>query len=274
MAKCKRCNIENKNKKRVFICDICKSCETCGGYKGSLKAKKCKSCQSKSVDYRKKLSLSCKGKTSWSKGLTKDRHSSLKSMADKKKNMTPWNKDLTKNDHESIMKLSLLKTGKSLSQETKDKIGKANRGKSHPVSDSTKQKIREKLITRIENGEINGSPKCSIYEYKGYKVQGRSELKWIKEHYESITQNKKKGIDTPYGYYFPDFETKDYYIEVKSRYTYNMMLNKSQFEKIKFVSTVHKPVRLYIDDGNEWEIIDAGVNWAQQIVDKKEKESE
>ena len=272
MAKCKRCNTEDKNKTRTFICAKCKSCEVCGGYKGSPKAKRCKSCQSKDNEYRKKLSLSRKGKPSWSKGLNKESHASLERMSNKKKNKDPWNKGLTKNDHESLMKLSKTKMGTKLTDETKDKIGKANTGKSHPMTDATKQKIREKLNKRIEAGEINGSPKSSIYDYKGYKVQGRSELKWIKENYHLISQSKKKGINTPYGYYFPDFETKDYYVEVKSRYTYELMLNKPQFKKIKFVSDTYKPVKLYIDDGNTWEIIHAGIEWVQKIVDQEEED--
>lgn len=272
MAKCKRCNVEDKSKTRTFICVKCKSCQECGGYKGSPKAKRCKSCQSKDKEYRKKLSELAKGKSSWAKGLTKETHSSLKSMSDKKKGLDPWNKGLTKNDDVRIMKLAEAKVGVQLTDEVKEKIGKANKGKSHPITDEAKQKIREKLIKRINAGKINGSPKCSIYEYNGYKVQGRSELKWIKQYYDLIIENKKKGIETPFGFYFPDFETEDYYVEVKSRYTYELMLNKPQFEKIKFVSNNYKPVKLFIDDGNEWDIIDAGVEWAQSIVDKKESE--
>jgi hypothetical protein len=262
MAKCKRCNTENKNKNRAFICEKCKSCEVCGGYKGSLKAKKCKSCQSKDKEYRKKLSESCKGTSSWAKGLTKKTHASLKSMSNKKKNKSPWNKGLTKSDDDRIAKLAEAKIGTQLTNEIKEKISKSNKGNSYPITDEVKQKIRKKLIERINSGEINGAPKCSIYEYNGYKVQGKSELRWIKQYYNSIIKDSKKGIKTPFGLYFPDFETKDFYVEVKSRYTYNLMLNKPQFEKIKFVSSNYKPVRLFIDDGNKWDIIDTSVEWS------------
>ena len=70
-----------------------------------------------------------------------------------------------------------------------------------------------------------------------------------------MVKDKKQAIKTPYGHYFPDFETKDYYVEVKSRYTYNLMLEKPQYEKIKYVSKTHKLVKIYIDDGKSWEVI-------------------
>jgi hypothetical protein len=256
MASCKRCNKEDKNKKRVFVCDECKACKTCGGYKASPKAKQCMNCNSKDESYRKNLSESCKGKKSWSKGFTKETHPALKSISDKKKGKPSWNKGLTKHDHPSIMIISEKKVGNKLTEKTKEKISEAKRGKrGHPTTEETKEKLRNKLIERIKRGEINGSPKCSIYEYKDHKVQGRSELKWIKENYDKVVKRKKEGINTPHGYYFPDFETESYYVEIKSRYTYNLMLNKKQFEKIKYVSKSHKQVKIFIDEGKEWTVV-------------------
>jgi hypothetical protein len=240
-------------------------CE-CGNKKTKPSYKRCGECFKKyrtSAEYKDNMSKACKGKSSWCKGLTKETSESLQKTSEAMKNKTPWNKGkrLTEEQKEKYTGRQPWNKGKKMSKEFCEK----QKGRKH--TDETKEKIRNKLLERINHGEINGSPKCKIYTFKGIKVQGRSELKWIKENYDKVINTKKKAVKTPLGVYFPDFETEEAYIEVKSSWTYEKMLeeknkNNSQYKKIQYVSKHIKPVKIYID---------AGVDWAMKISDKNGK---
>lgn len=90
--------------------------------------------------------------------------------------------------------------------------------------------------------------KSKFYKINDINCQGTSEKYYIEK---LIEENKKlpkkpKGINTPHGFYFPDFEYPDYYVEIKSPYTYNVLLKPGniQYLKIKWVATHIKPIKI------------------------------
>ena len=254
MANCKICKHHNPEKMRVFICMSCKekliTCPNCKSKK-SEKAKMCQTCTFASPEYRQKMSKACSGKENPFKG-KKWTEAQKKKLAGR----SPWNKGitLTKEQKKNYKGRRPWNKGITLTKEQKKNY------KYKGTSEKTKEIIREKLLKRIERGEINGSPKCKIYTFNGITVQGRSELKWITENFYRVITDKKKAVKTPFGLYFPDFETKTAYIEIKSRYTYERMLDKadkptSQHRKIVYVNKNIKPVKIYIDEGKTWTTI-------------------
>jgi hypothetical protein len=108
--------------------------------------------------------------------------------------------------------------------------------------------------------------KVKFYKYLGLKCQGRKELRFLKEcvRYKRPIPTKAKRILTPYGYYTPDFEYPDRYIEVKCLGTFKVCLgliaykgltkiSDKQFKKIKWVAKHKKPLEFVIYVGrNEY----------------------
>lgn len=90
--------------------------------------------------------------------------------------------------------------------------------------------------------------KCKFFQVANIRCQGTSEKYYI----EYLVKNnlllpiKPRGISTPLGYYFPDFEFEDYYVEIKSPYTYEVLKkeNNIQYLKIKWVANNFKPIKI------------------------------
>jgi len=93
-----------------------------------------------------------------------------------------------------------------------------------------------------------------IYTVCGLKCQGNAEKNYIEYLFNNkfILPTKPKGIKTSLGFYFPDFEFEDRFIEIKSDYTYSLLFttNQKQLEKIKEVSKL-KPVEIIIFQKNK-----------------------
>jgi len=101
--------------------------------------------------------------------------------------------------------------------------------------------------------------KVRFYLYEGLKCQGRKELRFLKEcvRYNRPLPIKPKRIKTPYGYYTPDFEYPECYIEVKCLGTFCVCLGQisyknlskvsdKQFKKIKWVAKNIRPVKIVV----------------------------
>jgi len=283
MANCKRCNTEDSNKTRVFICESCKikecTCPVCGGKKSKAKYKLCTKCLREDKDYRNALSKALKGKEPWSKGLSKDTDKRIAKMGNLKKGVP-----LSKNHKSKISKtLKENKThigvnnpfyGKTHSNSLKEKWSKKRKGKNIHTEES-KKKLREGLLKRYENGEIYSQPRSSWYEYKGIKCQGKSELKWLKENF-NLVENSRLHFKTPYGLYIGDFKIKDTLIEIKSLYTFNRMIEKeNQIKKILWVNKYIIPVEFAVDHKNKFHTFkcgDEGVDWAMKKSKEIDKE--
>jgi hypothetical protein len=112
--------------------------------------------------------------------------------------------------------------------------------------------------------------KIKFYCYEGLKCQGKKELRFLKEciRYKKPLPSKPKRIKTPYGYYTPDFEYKDKFIEIKSLGTFKVCLgyesykkigkpSDKQFRKIKWVAKYVKPINIIVYVGrNEYKLIE------------------
>lgn len=88
------------------------------------------------------------------------------------------------------------------------------------------------------------------------KCQGSSEKSYIEyliENNLAIPNKVKHKVDTSYGMYFPDFEFEDRYIEIKSTYTYKLLLTKNlkQYNKILETAKNIKPVEIIIINSKE-----------------------
>lgn len=101
--------------------------------------------------------------------------------------------------------------------------------------------------------------KVKFYKFAGLKAQGKKELRYIKEciRYKREMPTKPKRIETPFGFYTPDFEQTTRFIEIKSLHTFKVSMGEEsykglgetsnkQFEKIKWVSQNVKPIEIII----------------------------
>lgn len=122
------------------------------------------------------------------------------------------------------------------------------KGVKRNYSEEHKNNIRKHLKRLNEKGFENKGGRCKWYEYKGLKVQGRYELYFIMTSKLNLT--KPTRIKTPYGFYTPDFEAEDFYIEIKSTYTFKICRKTNQFKKIKWVNDNIKKVKIKIIQEN------------------------
>lgn len=135
---------------------------------------------------------------------------------------TPWNKGLTK---ETSLKVALIG----------EKLQTSNKGKSHPQSKNTREKISLSMKKRGYGGIRQGSGRGKKGWYKGYWCDSSWELAFViynLEHGVKIYRNTEYFL---YEYknqtkkYYPDFKYDNgAYVEIKGYYT-------KQFEnKVRF----------------------------------------
>lgn len=135
-------------------------------------------------------------------------------------------------------------------------------GKKLPEHIRNNMKIAQiKLLKSGKRKQTGGV--CKTYYVNGIKCQGTYEKKYIEYllNNKNILPKNTKYIITPLGGYYPDFEYDDKYIEVKSDYTYDVLIgNKKsrwtnkfstlQLNKIKWVNENIKPVEIVVVDKN------------------------
>ncbi len=118
---------------------------------------------------------------------------------------------------------------------------------------------KEARINRLINNEANR--KTKIYTISEFKCQGTCELRYLLKQMEEDNppscKGKPRGIKTPYGFYFPDFEYDSHYVEIKSKYTYSKFINRlsydgitenKQYDKVLWVSQNIKPVHVIVEE--------------------------
>ena len=148
-------------------------------------------------------------------------------------------------------------------KEVGEKVSKANKGKTpwnKGLTQETDERVAKTVLTKSLNPlSVQGG--CKYYETPIGKVQGTYELAYV----TSLLKNKKeipvahpKGIKTPFGTYMPDFEYGDRLVEIKSKFTYLIMMgaNKgydkkysiAQWNKLKWVNDNIKPVEILIGE--------------------------
>lgn len=152
--------------------------------------------------------------------------------------------------------ISKTNKGKVRSQESKSKQSLSNTGKKQSIETKIKRaKTRESKAAR---GESLGL-KSKFYKVGDFMCQGKSEKAYIENLYaNNLPLPLKRGsfVETPFGVYHPDFEFEDYFVEIKSQYTYKIylgeinnidgVLSKNQKEKLEWTSNNIKEVKLII----------------------------
>jgi hypothetical protein len=102
---------------------------------------------------------------------------------------------------------------------------------------------------------------CKNYIINGLECQGTYEKFYLEKLIENneILPKNSIPIETPYGVYYPDFTFENRLVEIKSDYTYDVLLGikesrftrqKSlrQYEKIKWVNSNVKEVDILVVD--------------------------
>lgn len=121
------------------------------------------------------------------------------------------------------------------------------------------KKGQRKLVDSGKRKQSGGV--CKQFIVNRLKCNGTYEKKYIEYLLENdlVLPKNCKYIITPYGGYYPDFEKTDEYIEIKSQYTYEVLIGKKknrwtneystkQYNKIKWVNEKIKPVKIIIVD--------------------------
>lgn len=138
---------------------------------------------------------------------------------------------------------TITKTGVSLSQKTKDNM-------------KTAQQKLAKSGNRKQTGGV-----CKNFTINGLTCQGTYEKFYIDKLINDGVKLPKEGesIVTPYGVYYPDFSFEDKLVEIKSDYTYDVLvgikisrftkkIETKQYEKIKWVNENVKPIQILVVD--------------------------
>jgi hypothetical protein len=151
-------------------------------------------------------------------------------------------------------------------QDYKDRLKKILSEKNWSKRDDAKE-IKEKQVkSRIKNnGGIysKGPGRCKEFEVSGLKCYGTFEKKYIEiliSRGMDVPKKPDSSISTEYGSYTPDFEFKDFYVEVKSPFTYDVLMgrasyskerdsNPDQLKKMIYVSKNVKKIMICIVDG-------------------------
>lgn len=119
-----------------------------------------------------------------------------------------------------------------------------NAGRKH-FSKEERQRMRQHMIKVNNQGFENKGGKCKWYEYKGIKCQGRYELCFLIQNFDRILGRGKR-IKTPYGWYTPDFDLGDYFVEIKSTFTLKTSRKSGQLKRIKWTSKNIKRVQIKV----------------------------
>ena len=138
---------------------------------------------------------------------------------------------------------SVYRTGKKLPQKIKDNMTIA-------------QQVLAKSGKRKQTGGV-----CKTYYVNGLKRQGTYEKFYLEKLIIDGVDlpNESELIITPFGVYYPDFSFEDKLIEIKSDYTYDVLIGvkvsrftkkieTKQYEKIKWVNKNVKPIEILVVD--------------------------
>jgi transposase len=140
-------------------------------------------------------------------------------------------------------------------------------GKKLPKKVKENMKIAQQKLSQSGKRKQTGGI-CKTFMINGLRCQGTYEKFYIEKLInEKITCPKNcESIITPFGVYYPDFLYEDRLIEIKSDYTFNILIGekKSRFTKqyetkqllkLKWVNENIKPVEILVVDKRNNEII-------------------
>ena len=184
--------------------------------------------------HAKHLSIKAKGligEANRGRRITKE-HKQI--ISDANKGKSSWNKGKTVLDY-------------SLEHRQHMSEGAFRRG-SH-ITEIGRLKLSRLQSSRIEEGKV--FTHCNIGQVCGVNYRSSCEkiyLDRLVAAAELLPTNAKK-IETPIGYYTPDFEFSDRYIEVKSPLTLHLFEGSKQQQKVVWVTNNMKPVEIVLISG-------------------------
>lgn len=123
----------------------------------------------------------------------------------------------------------------------------STKGKKLNISDEDREARRQRAIKVNTKGFENKGGRCKFYNIDGITLQGRYELYYYLYNNKLPTKPKLQ-IKTPYGWYRPDFEYQDCYIEIKSTYTIKTATKSGQLRKIAWISKNIQRVKIIVLD--------------------------
>lgn len=216
----------------------------------------CKSCTNTSEDRCKKLS---KARKRYLKNLSPiEKEDQVNKMKNSLKEI--WSNKSNAEMDEWRKKVSETTNLRCQDEEYLKKLSKSIK-KTHWSKSENKDEILSKIVkTRIEkHGKNHFTGRCKEFIIAGIKCDGKYEEKYIKYLIDNNLKLPKNGntIKTPYGTYTPDFEFDDCYIEIKSPFTFDVLIgkksysknrksNEKQLNKIKWVNKNLKRVKILI----------------------------
>ena len=126
------------------------------------------------------------------------------------------------------------------------KTGKPSpiKGKKQNLTEEQRQARRERVAKTNERGFENRGGKCKFFMVDGVLLQGRYELRFYLE--SEVKPRRPERIKTPFGWYSPDFEFDDCFVEIKSTYTIKTCIANGQAQKINWVRQNIKPVKIMV----------------------------
>jgi len=142
--------------------------------------------------------------------------------------------------------------GKPCSEERKRKISAGNLGRKLS-NEVNAERLKKQTLTKTKNGTLGKGGQCAWYLYDGMKFQGRYELFYYLKYKNAKLIKNLKPIQTPYGYYYPDFKNgKNKYVEIKSTYTLKLMNEGKQGKKIDWINNNTKnSIKIFVFQDND-----------------------
>jgi hypothetical protein len=155
----------------------------------------------------------------------------------------------------------------------KESVKKIMIEKNWSKREDSKEIKNRQVTTRIKNngGTYHKGPgRCQEFEVNGIICYGRCEKKFIEilvESSQDLPTKPGSSIQTEFGSYTPDFEFDDFYVDVKSPFTYGVLLgelsysknrksNPKQLKKIYWVSDNIKKIKIAIVDGEIFKYVE------------------
>lgn len=228
---------------------VCHKCGTqqfysrLGNYNRAIKNNTlCKACNNKEVSFetRQKMSKSSIGKPKSKDHIQKMTNSMIELWKNKPiDELDAWKKIVSKTSSERWQDLDY-----------RNKVSNSIKKNWRDLSD-------EERTSRFISQQEGGAGVCKYVKILDYLVYGQCEKRYIESLYENNNalpiKKKRAGIKTPFGMSFPDFEFESYFVEIKSTYTFNKMIEqakkieKSQLNKLTWISNNIKNVKILVE---------------------------
>lgn len=157
-----------------------------------------------------------------------------------------------------------------LPKHTRRELGKSNANYYGPTSGFLGRKHSNNTRKKMSGSQLNNKNRVSTTGPKSRyimtvigNVQGSYEVAYLQQIYErgTILPSIGRAVHTPYGSYIPDFSTDAEYVEIKSKFTWNVcrgletnqkgIKSDIQYRKIKWVDKYVKPVKVVVMTDSE-----------------------